>query len=424
MERGFCEESIMKKILLILKNEIITLISRPSFWLALLGLPLAGGLVFAGVGAINKNANASQTVNQVFSGPQDTRPEGYVDLSGIIRQIPETVPAGLFTAYPDEGSARKALVTGEISAFYIVPADYIQTGRITYVRPDLNPLASSGTQSGQFTWILQVNLAGGDIMFSNLVNGPLKVEDVSLAPVATSPDENNPVALWTPYIITIIFYMLIVGSASLLLSNISKEKENRVMEVLLTSATPRQLLTGKILGLGIVGLGQTLFWFGTTLILLNLSGRTFNLPSNIHLPASFLLWGLIFFVLGYAVYASLMAGLGALAPNLREASQATFIITLPLMLPLFLSSTVFMQAPNGGIAIFLSLFPLSAPVAMMARLSAGGVVWWQPLLAVVLLAGTAVLIVRLVAGMFRAQALLSGQAFNLKAYLRALAGRV
>ncbi|MCX6033612.1 MAG: ABC transporter permease [Chloroflexi bacterium] len=413
----------MKKILLVLKNEITTIISRPSFWLALVGLPLAGALIFAVIGEINKSASATQTVSQVFSGPQETRPEGYVDPSGIIRQIPESVPSGTFLAYLDEASARRALAAGEISAFYIVPANYIQKGTITYIRPDFNPLASSGGQSNLFTWVLQVNLAGGDTLFANLVNGPLKVDDVSLAAVAP-PDQNNPLAFWTPYIITIIFYMLIIGAASLLLSNISKEKENRVIEILLTSITPRQLLTGKIIGLGIVGLGQTVFWFGTSYILLNLSGRTFNLPSAIHLPVSFLLWGLAFFLLGYAVYASLMAGLGALAPNLREASQATFVIMLPLMVPLFLSSSVFMQAPNGMIAIALSLFPLSSPVAMMARLSAGGVAWWQPWLAAVLLAVTIVLIVRLVAGMFSAQALLSGQTFNLKTYLRALAGKM
>jgi ABC-2 type transport system permease protein len=413
----------MKKVLLVLRNEIITLISRPSFWLALVGLPLVGALTFAGVGAINKSASATQTVSQVFGGSKDTRPEGYVDLSGIIHQIPESVAPDTFLAYPDEASARQALARGEISAFYILPADYIQKGKITYIRPDFNPLASSGTQSNLFTWIVQVNLAGGNILFTNLINGPLKVDDVSLASVAPL-DENNPLAFWTPYIITLIFYMLIVGSATLLLSNISKEKENRVIEVLLTSVSSRQLLTGKILGLGIVGLGQTLFWFGTSYILLNMSGQTFHLPSAIHLPVSFLLWGLVFFLLGYAVYASLMAGLGALAPNLREASQSTFVITLPLMVPLFLSSSVFMQAPNGTIAVALSLFPLSAPVAMMARLSAGGVAWWQPLLAVALLVATAWLIVRLVAGMFRAQALLSGQAFNLKAYFRALAGKM
>jgi ABC-2 type transport system permease protein len=195
------------------------------------------------------------------------------------------------------------------------------------------------------------------------------------------------------------------------------------MEILLTSVTPRQLLTGKIIGLGIVGFGQTLIWLGTTYILAMLSGSTFRLPAGINLPASFVTWGLVFFLLGYAVYASLMAGLGALAPNLREASQATFVIMLPLMIPLFLSSSVFMSEPNGGIATVLSLFPLTAPVAMMARISAGGVAWWQAPVAAVLLALTAVLILRTVARMFRAQALLAGQGFNTKKFLRALVGK-
>jgi ABC-2 type transport system permease protein len=412
----------MKKTLTVLVNEIVTIISRPSFWLAALGLPLMGAVIFAAVGWINRNAGAAQTVSQVVSGPQTMLREGYVDLSGIIRQIPESVPPGTFAAYPDEASARQALASGEISAFYIVPADYIQTGKITYVRPDFNPLASSGDQSGLFEWVLQVNLAGGDMMKASLLNGPMDVQDVSLAS-APMPTSDNPLALWTPYAVTLLFYMLIIGSSSLLLSNISKEKENRIIEVLLTSVTPSQLLTGKILGLGIVGLGQTVLWLGTSYVLLNLSGRTFQLASAIHLPVSFLGWGLVFFILGYAVYASLMAGLGALAPNLREASQATFVIMLPLMVPLFLSSSVFMQAPNGAIAVTLSLFPLSAPVAMMARLSAGGVAWWHPWLAAVLLAVTTVLIVRAVAGMFRAQSLLSGQEFNVKRYFRALAGK-
>jgi len=136
-----------------------------------------------------------------------------------------------------------------------------------------------------------------------------------------------------------------------------------------------------------------------------------------------LAWGIIFFILGYAVYASLMAGLGALAPNMREASQVTIVIMLPLIIPLFFSSSVFVSDPNGPIATVLSIFPLSAPVAMMARLASGGVPAWQLVLTAFLLAVTAVLIVRGVAGMFRAQALLSGQPIKIKTYLQALLGR-
>jgi ABC-2 type transport system permease protein len=412
----------MNRILLVLKNEIITLLSRRSFWLTALGIPILGTLIFVLVGAVKGNAAASQTVSQAFSSPQETLPEGYVDLAGIIRQIPPEIPQGTYESFPDEAAARQALQAGEISSFYVVSPDFIQSGQVTYVRPDFNPLATIGNTSYGFTWLLQVNLAGGNATFASLVNGPIKLEDVSLA-TAPQPDESNPLAYWTPYAITLLFYALIIGASSLLLSNVSKEKENRMMEILLTSVTPRQLLTGKIIGLGIVGFGQTLIWLGTTYILAMLSGSTFRLPAGINLPASFVTWGLVFFLLGYAVYASLMAGLGALAPNLREASQATFVIMLPLMIPLFLSSSVFMSEPNGGIATVLSLFPLTAPVAMMARISAGGVAWWQAPVAAVLLALTAVLILRTVARMFRAQALLAGQGFNTKKFLRALVGK-
>ena len=413
----------MKKTMLVLVNEVITVISRPSFWFAAVGIPLIGAVIYAVVGEISKNANTVSAISQVLAGSQELKPEGYIDLSGIIQKLPDSIRPGSLVAFPNEAAARMALGKGEISAFYIVPVDYIQNGDLTYIRPDFNPLATSGNQSSLFRWVLRVNLAGGDITLANLMDGPLHLQDTSLAPTA-APDENNVLAFWAPYAITLIFYFLIMGSASLLLSSISKEKENRVMEILMTSVTPRQLLTGKILGLGIIGLGQTLLWLGTVVLLMNLSGKTFKLPSNINFPPSFLVWGLVFFLLGYAVYASLMAGLGALAPNLREASQVTFVIMMPMIIPLFFSSTVFMQDPNGPIATGMSLFPLSAPVAMMARLSAGGVPWWQPILAALLLAGTSVVIVRAVANMFRSQILVSGQTFKTKTFFSALLGRI
>jgi len=412
----------MKKIRIILINEIFTVISRPSFWLVTVGIPLVAGLLFMGMSAINKNSDTSQAVSQIFSGPQELRPEGYVDLSGLFQEIPESIPVGALLTFPNESAARQALEQDQIGAFYIVPKDYLKTGKILYIRPDLNPLG--GDQSSLFQWALQINLLGGNMMLSSLVNGPFEVQDVSLAPAGQARlDENNPYSFWLPYGVTLLFYFLIMGSASLLLSNISKEKESRVIEILLNSVTPLQLLTGKIVGLGLVGLGQTITWFGTGFVLMNLSGRAFSLPSGIHLPFSMVAWGLIFFVLGYAVYASLMAGLGALAPNLREASQVTFVIMIPLIVPLFFSSSVFATDPNGPIATGLSLFPLSTPVAMMARLAAGVVPWWQPPLAALLLVLSAVLIVRAVAGMFRAQALLSGQSIKVRTYLNALLGK-
>jgi ABC-2 type transport system permease protein len=414
----------MNKTFTVLKNELLTLLSRPSFWLTTLGIPLVAWLIFGVVGSLQGNNNTSSALSSIFSGPADLRPEGYVDQAGLIRTIPATIPAGTLQSFEDETAARLALSQGTISAFYVLPKDYLQGGQLFYIRPDFNPLASSGSQAGLFQWLLKVNLLGGDEQLANLSNGPLEVKEVPLVPQATRDyAQEDPISFMIPYAVTLLFYFLIMGSSSLLLSNVSREKENRVMETLLTSVTSTQLLTGKILGLGLVGLLQTILWLGTGYLLMNLGGRVFSLPAWFHLPASMLIWGLVFFILGYAVYASLMAGLGALAPNMREASQVTIVVMLPLIIPLFFSSSVFATDPHGPIATVLSIFPLSAPVAMMARLASGGVPWWQLTLTVLLLAGTAVFIVRAVARMFRAQALLSGQPIKIKTYLQALFGR-
>lgn len=411
----------MKKMLLVLRQEVLVTVLRPSFLFGMFGLPLIGVLIFVVFSRMNQNQSTAGIVTQIMTEQMGVEAEGYVDLSGLIRILPEDMPEDMLIAYPDESAAQQALELGEIAAYYIVPADYLESGEIIYNRPDFNPISARG-KSDTFEWVLLLNLVNGDEELATLTYGPKKLEKVSLAP-EPERDQANMLSFWLPYAVTLIFYMVIMSAASLLLSSVAKEKENRVIEILMVSVTPHQLLTGKVVGLGIVGLLQTVIYVGTGRALLTAGGRTFNLDAAFQLPASFMVWAVVFFLLGYAVYASLMAGLGALVPNLREASQATMVIVLPLIIPLFLIG-VMIEQPNGLIAMVLSMFPLTAPVAMMLRLSATTVAWWQPALATILLLFTAILVLRAVAGIFRAQTLLSGQQFSVKLYLRALFGKI
>ena len=90
--------------------------------------------------------------------------------------------------------------------------------------------------------------------------------------------------------------------------------------------------------------------------LLLLNGRTFDLPPGFELPPSILAWGIVFFLLGYAVYASLMAALGALVPNLKEGTQSTIVVIWPTIVPMLLIS-ILIEQPHGALATELSLFP-------------------------------------------------------------------
>jgi ABC-2 type transport system permease protein len=262
------------------------------------------------------------------------------------------------------------------------------------------------------------SLLGNDAERLARASQPMDVEVTALAPESLR-HLDSPLGFFLPYGSMMILYVVLMMSASLLLNSVGNEKKNQVIEILLSSVNPRQMLTGKILGLGLLGLLQTVIWVGSAYALLRVSGRTFNLPPGFHIPASIVAWEIVFFLLGYAVYASLMAGLGALVPNLREASQAVIVVIWPLILPmLFIVSLI--EHTHGPLATVFSLFPLTAPVSMVARLAVGGVPWWQPWLAAALLLVTAVLIVRSIAGLFHAQTLLSGQPFSVKDFYRAL----
>jgi ABC-2 type transport system permease protein len=410
----------MKKTLLVLRHEIVTILSRPSFLFALFGIPFIGAAIFVAAAQLSKGSQATNILSSLVGSQPTVKTEGYVDQSGIIKMLPSYIPAGVLVAYPDEASALQALQNGQISAYYVIPVNYLQDGKIDAIQADFNPIGSQ-SQFGILQDIINYNLLNGDASLATLVNGPRNVEVTSLS-TAPQREQSNMLTFFLPYAVTMLFYIIILSAASLLLSSVAKEKENRMIEVLLLSVTPHQLLTGKIVGLGLLGLVQTIVWVGTGRVLLSQSGTTFNLPLAFQLPPSFLAWGLVFFLLGYAVYASLMAGLGALVPNLREATQATILVIFPLIIPIMLLS-VLINEPNGPLAVFLSLFPLTSPVTMMTRLSAGPVPLWQTVLSAVLLAVTALLVVRSVARMFRAQTILSGQPFSRKLFLSALFGK-
>jgi ABC-2 type transport system permease protein len=174
----------------------------------------------------------------------------------------------------------------------------------------------------------------------------------------------------------------------------------------------------------VVGLLQTLIWAGTGYGMMRLGGQTLNVPAEVQLPLSIVAWAAVYFILGYVVYASLLGGVGALAgPNRMGSSSADFVVIWPLIVPIFFMMFL-IQNPNGMLAVVLSLFPLTAPVAMVTRLAAASIPPWQPILAAGLMAATAVLVMRAVARMFRAHTLLSGQPFTVGRYFAALLGRV
>ncbi|MEA3458724.1 MAG: ABC transporter permease, partial [Candidatus Thermoplasmatota archaeon] len=323
-------------------------------------------------------------------------------------------------AFSSEEAAREAALDGEITGYYLIQHDFIETGAVRYVREDFNPLSAMDS-TGIIQDVIEFNLLGADPQRYQLYENPVQFEQVNLDPEELERDEDNILAFYLPYGVTMLFYVLILTSASLMLNSVAKEKENRVMEILISSLKPNQLLAGKILGLGLVGLLQMVVWLGSALILLRLGGTTLNIPPSLQLSPEIFFWGIPFFLLGYLLYATLMAGAGALVPNVKESTQATFIVVLPILVPLLMVSVIINQ-PDAPLPVILSLIPFTAPNTIMTRLAVTTVPLWQLLLSMALLGITIFFLIRAVANMFRAKLLLTGKKFNLGLYLKALIG--
>ncbi len=412
----------MRNVWLIAQHEIRTTLGKRSFWFTTFIFPLFILAMTFGSQLLSERLVSAPPEGGNGAAGAPPPAVGYVDEAGLIRRTPPDMPEGWVIAYPSEGAARQALAAGTIARYYRIPADFLATGDITLVEQSYTPLASIDRRDAVRA-LLYYNLVG-DVARSELVQDPLpNVRLQSLQPQAQVGGDG--LAFAVPYATVFIMFFVLTLTSTYMLRSVTTEKETRMVEVLLTSLRPRDLMLGKVLGLGAVGLLQMAIWAGGALAALR--QRLAAIPRGVDatafsLPPGFLWWVLAYFLLGYVLFSSILAALGALAPTAREANQFTFLVLLPLMLPLWLNAT-FMQAPNGSLATFLSLFPLTAPVAMVTRLVTGVVPPWQPVVGLALLAVTAYVFVLLSARLFKAGTLLSTASLDVRRLREALAGR-
>jgi ABC-2 type transport system permease protein len=406
------------KMATVARFEFVTTLQRRSVLFVIFGMPLimlllllaANWVVRGSIGTTEEAGGpgpAAALLQEFAFGGDDQRhalPAGLVDQTGQINEIPDPA-AALFRPLTDEATAHAAFEAGEIRGYYVIPADYLATGEVFYYARTMG--LDETAQRNLLVQLLAVNFLP-DPALAERVARPPAVQQVNLSPAVDEPFTFAPAAMFVGMGVALLFYMTAIGAAGYLLQSLGKEKQNRVIEILLGSTRPFDLLAGKLLGLGAVGLLQMAVWSGLALLIFS---RGNGWLANINLPALGPgVWFLIIlhFLVGYLVYGALFAGLGAVSPGPKESSQYTFFFMLPTFLPLWFSSAFFL-APNGRLAVTFSLIPFTSPVAMPLRLVATAVPAWQWSLSLALGLATAVLTLWLATRIFRSQALLSGQ---------------
>ncbi|MBI2951020.1 ABC transporter permease [bacterium] len=214
--------------------------------------------------------------------------------------------------------------------------------------------------------------------------------------------------LGTLVFVMILYFAILFHSASLMHS-IIEDKNSRVIEVLLASVTPAQLMGGKLLGVGAVGLTQSLVW---VLSAAGASAYGFQaLASDAPVPAfsgTFLVFFFIFFVLGFLLFAALYVGAGSLCNSAQEAQSLVFPITLMLVVPMMTMGAVIRQ-PDSGLSVALSLIPFFSPITMFIRINLLTPPAYQIALSILLLLLATLLTIRLTARVFRVGVLMYGK---------------
>ena len=410
----------MRKTLIVALREFRQRVTSRAFLFGAIGTPLIVLVIWLFTGGLSAGPAEEPPLRQVEEATDGEGTIGYVDQAGLIEEIPEPVPSEALRSYPDVDAAGAGLEQGEIAAYYVVPPDYRQTGQVERVSPRF-PTAPPDLNT--FDWVLVSNLypeaSREEIQRLRWPFDGAGPTFVSVRPEAGAEAE-GPGNTMLPFVVTIAVMIPLFTGGSYLFQSLTQEKGNRVMEILLVSLRPRQLLTGKLLGLSALIMVQYLIWIVIAALALTVLGRDVRqLLSGVHLSAGEALLALPYALGGFGLYAALMAGIGALAEDVESSRGWVFVLTLPMMAPIYLWTAI-VNAPQGPLAVALSLFPYSAPVGMLMRMTAAAVPAWQLTLSMGLLAVATVGTIWLMARLFKAQTLLSGERLSVRRFWEAL----
>lgn len=327
-----------------------------------------------------------------------------VDELGAADTLKELLPTHVVLVEAEPGSDLRELVLSKKGAgYFLLQESFVTTGQLELFCNDSNSQAVSSLRQALTALLQQLRLAGSGVSPEELalLTASAQVQQVPLKEEA----QPQTMHLVVSSVFTGLVYFLVFTSGTMLMQSAVQEKRDRMAEVVLSSISPRELMQGKIVGHFLLGLIQLGFWLALGL---PFAVRFLDFPILEALRAVNLPVILAFGLGGYLLFSALFVGLGATMEDLQSAGNAqSIVIMLPMLAFLFLGPVI--SNPNGSIAVFASLFPLTSSAIMMLRSGFTAVPLWQQLLSAALLLITAFITMRASAKIFRVGMLMYGK---------------
>jgi ABC-2 type transport system permease protein len=386
----------MKKIWLIASNTYSHRVRTGTFIFLTFALPLL--MVAVGVFSV------------IFLVDEaDLERVGYIDQTGQLAMVDRVELYGEtlhMIELVDEEQAQAAFLNGSIEGYLLIPAGYFEGEPVTFYAEQA-PGTNLRVALRQFMRQALFPEASESVIAR--VENPSEITYQSLRTGATVSSGIGLVVYFaSPAILAVLFALAVVFMTGQLGSAIVREKEQRAMEMVVTSLRPRELVAGKVLGMALLALTQFAIWVGGAIIAISLfAPAEWNLLS-VALPWRAIIWGLVLMVPGYFLYAMLGAGAGIIAGDSQQAQQMAAMAGLAGFIPIWILPMLLSQ-PDGPLAVGLTLFPLTAPSVALLRMSFGDVADWQLIAALIALLLGLWLATWVVARIFRGAMLIYGQ---------------
>lgn len=400
----------MAKFWLVARYEYRRIVFRRGFLLGTLVVPLVYALLIAAV-VIYSESKASDL------------PLGYVDLSGqldaqIQTKLPDADDRIPILAYPDQASALADLQKGVLQAFFVFPADYpnsLQTD-IYYLQ---NPPNSKAW--GQLNDFVRLNLVqnldeatrqrvldGSEVIVIDLQSGR-KFSESGIANIVL------------PVFASFLFYLVVMMSSSYMLMVVADEKENRTMEVMVTSLTPTQLIGGKVLGLLGTTLTQLVIYLVTLVLGVWIAAPFVPELQQLSMPWGYLGVILLFFLPSFVLIAAIMVAIGGSVDELQQGQQVAGLLNMLFILPIFLIALL-LENPSHPLVLVMTFFPTTSFMTVSLRWGVGTIPVWQLVVSWVILAATMLAAIWAAVRIFRTGMLRYGQPLTLKTLMAAVKG--
>ncbi|MYD92924.1 MAG: ABC transporter permease [Chloroflexi bacterium] len=417
---------------IVTRHEFRTAVTRPSYIIltaavsVLVALAVAGFAIFTLVTREDAEAETSSSAESSAETPR----LGYVDLTDgpALFGAYQEQPGAVFVPVSDREAGIAALMDEQIAALFVFPPDFAETGTVVRVQiaDDGGVFGPDGpSYSGTLRGFVLSNLFADEV--------PAGLAERLQVPFTLAVEEVRPdgaedesagfdigrAAFFAVAGISLLFSVFF--SSGYVLNALVEEKENRVMEVLLSSVKPDALLLGKFLGLGAAGLLQMAAWLASVGVGVLVVGRIVDIPADfLTMPGvGDIAIAAGYFLFGYALFASLMAAVGAITTSLREANQISAIVIVPAFIPVWLNFILFTE-PEGTVARVLTYIPVTAPVTGFIRLAIGAMGPLETVAALLVLAASASGALWLAMRLFRAYLLMYGKRPTLKEMARSV----